>query len=51
MNFKKAGLFFGKLCSRDFGAPGCHPDTLIDLAKIDVASKGSVETICMIWEG
>ena len=51
MNFKKSGLFFGKLCSRDFGAPGCHPDTLIDLPKIDVASKGSVEPICMISEG
>ena len=37
MNFKKSGrffksrTFFGKACSRDFGAPGCHPSTLIDL--------------------
>ena len=35
----------------DFGAPGCHPSTLIDIANTALASKGSVETICMIWEG
>ena len=34
-----------------FGAPGCHPSTLIDLANTALASKGSVETICMISEG
>ena len=34
-----------------FGAPGCHPSTLIDLAITALASKGSVETICMISEG
>ena len=52
MNFKKIRrFFFGKLCSRDFGAPGCHPSTLIDLANTALASKGTVETICMITGG
>ena len=51
MNFKSQEVFFGKLCSRIFGAPGCHPSTLIDLANTALASKGSVETICMITEG
>ena len=51
-NFKKKGrFFFGKSCSRDFGAPACHPSTLIDFVNTALASKGSVETICMIWEG
>ena len=49
MNFKKSGLFFsGKSCSRDFGAPGCHPGTLIDLVDVALDSRDSVETICMI---
>ena len=30
-----------------FGAPRCHPSTLFDLANTVLASKGSVETICM----
>ena len=52
MNFKKSGhFFFGKSCSRDFGATGCHPGTLIDLVNVALDSKNSVETICMIWEG
>ena len=52
MNFKKSGHFFsGKSCSRGFGAPGCHPGTLIDLVNVALASRDSVETICMIWEG
>ena len=52
MNFKKSGHFFsGKSCSRDFGAPGCHPGTLIDLVNVALDSRDSVETICMIWEG
>ena len=34
-----------------FGAPGCHPGTLIDLVNVALDSKNSVETICMIWEG
>ena len=51
MNFKKGRFFFGKSCSRDFGAPGCHPSTLIYLANTALASKASVKTICMFWEG
>ena len=52
MNFKKSGrFFFGKSRSRDFGAPGCHPSTLIDLVKTALASTVCVETICMIYEG
>ena len=47
MKFKKLGHFFGKSCSRDFGAPGCHPSTLIDFANTSLASIGSVETKCM----
>ena len=44
-------FFFGKACSRDFGAPGCHPSTLIDLANTASANKSSVEPICIISEG
>ena len=52
MNFKKSGRFFsGKSCSSGFGAPGCHPGTLIDFVNTALANKGSVETICMVWEG
>ena len=52
MNFKKSGcFFFGKSCSRGFGATGCHPDTLIDLENIALVSKHSAENICMISEG
>ena len=52
MNFKKLGrfFFFGKSCSRGFGAPGCHPSSLIDLVNTALASKDSVETICMVHE-
>ena len=50
MNFKKLGHFFGKSCSRDFGAPGCHPSTLIDFINTALANRGSVETKCMIAE-
>ena len=52
MNFKKIRrFFFGKSCSRNFGAPGCHPSTLIDLANNALAIKRSVEINCMITEG
>ena len=51
MNFKKSGFFFGKSCSRGFGAPGCRPGTLIDLVNVALDSRDSVKTICMIWEG
>ena len=50
---KKTTFFFGKSCSRDFGAPACHPSTkqIIDFVNTALASKCSVETICLIWEG
>ena len=51
MNFKKRPFFFGKSSSRVFGAPGCHPGTLIDLVNTALLSRNSVKTICMIWEG
>ena len=51
MNFKKSGFFLGKLYSRIFGAPGCHPGTLIDIVNTGLDSKDSAETICMISEG
>ena len=34
-----------------FGTPGCHRSTLIDLANTALASKSSVEPICVISEG
>ena len=52
MNFKNLGHFFsGKSCFRDFGAPGCHPGTLIDLVNVALDIRESVETISMILEG
>ena len=52
MNFKKLGHFFsGKSCFRDFGAPGCHPSTLIDLVNTALARRDSEKNICMISEG
>ena len=48
---KKQDFFFGKSCSRSFGAPGCHASSLIDLANTALASKGSLETKCMITGG
>ena len=50
MNFKKVKIFFGKSCSRDFGAPGCHPSTLFDFINTAPANRGSVKTKCMIAE-
>ena len=44
-------FFSGKSCFQDFGAPGCHPVTLIDLANTALASKWSVEPKSMISEG
>ena len=50
-NFKKTGgFFFGKSCPRDFGAPACHPSTLIDFVNTALASTGPLEPICMISE-
>ena len=34
-----------------FWGPGCHLDTLIDLANVDLVSRHSAENICMILEG
>ena len=49
---KKKDVFFsGKSCSRDFGAPGCRPITLIDFVNTALASRTSVKTKCMITEG
>ena len=51
MNFKKnQDFFFGKPCSRVFGAPGCHASTLIDFANTALAHKSSLKPICMISE-
>ena len=52
MNFKKIRrFFFGKSCTRDFGAPVCHPSTFIDLSNTALVIKGLLKTICMISEG
>ena len=51
MSFKKSRRFVGKPCSRGFGAPGCHPSTLIDIVLTAFASRCSVKTICLISEG
>ena len=51
MNFKKSAFFFGKSCFRIFGAPGCHPGTLIDLVNTGLDSTDSAKTKCMITEG
>ena len=51
MNFKKRTFFFGKSCSRNFGAPACHPSILIVFVNTALAARDSVETICTIWDG
>ena len=51
MSFKKSRHFVGKPCSRDFGAPGCHPSTLVDIVHTALARKYSVKTVCLISEG
>ena len=52
MNFKKKDVFFSEnRATGDCGAPGCHPDTLIDLANIALAGRVSREPISMILEG
>ena len=33
------------------GAPSCYPSALIDLANNALASRDSLETVCMISEG
>ena len=51
MSFKKSRRLVGKPCSRDFGAPGCHPSTLFDIVHTALASKCSVKIICLISGG
>ena len=51
MSFKKSRRFVGKPCSRVFGAPGCHPSTIIAIAHTALASKCSLKTMCLISEG
>ena len=52
MIFKNSGgFFFGKSCTRDFGAPVCHPSTFIDLSNTALVNKCLLKTICMISEG
>ena len=46
--FQKIRIFFRKIVLPDFGAPGCHPSTLIDFINTALAKKGSVKTKCMI---
>ena len=51
-SFKESGgFFFGKSCSRVFGAHGSHASTLIDFANTALARKRSVKPICSISEG
>ena len=49
--FQKIMTFCRKTVLPGFGAPGCHPSTLIDLVHTALASKCSVKTICLISEG
>ena len=50
--FQKITTFCRKtVLPGNFGAPGCHPSTLIDIVHTALASKGSVKTICLISEG
>ena len=52
MNFKKIRtFFFRKFVLQGFWAPDCYPSTLIDVANTALASRDSVEAICMICEG
>ena len=48
--FQKITTFFRKTVLPGFGAPGCHPSTLIDIEHTALASKCSVKTICLISE-
>ena len=44
-------FFSGKSCFQDFGAPGCHPITLIDLANTALAIAGSEKPTRLISVG
>ena len=50
-DFQKIRIFFRKIVLPDFWGPGCNPSTLIDFANTALASKISLEPICMISEG
>ena len=49
--FQKITTFRRKIVLPGFGAPGCHPSTLIDIVHTALASKCSITTICLISEG
>ena len=52
MNFKSRTFFFcWEIVLQGYWGPGCHPDKLIDLANTALATRSSLETICMICEG
>ena len=52
MNFKSRTFFFlEKRAPGNFGAPGCHPSTLIDLANTALDSRCTVKTIWMTSKG
>ena len=52
MNFKKIRTFFSEnRAPRIFGAPDCHPSTLIDPLNTALASKVCRAPIYMISEG
>ena len=49
---KKSGIFFfRKLVLQGYWGPGCHLNTLIDLAKTALASNGFLNAICLFSEG
>ena len=49
---KNQEIFFSEnRAPRFFGAPDCHPSTLIDLLNLALAIKVCREPICMISEG
>ena len=50
--FQKYDVFFlEKRAPGNFGAPGCHPSTLIDPENTALDSRRTVETIWMISNG
>ena len=49
--FRKITTSCRKTVLPGFGAPGCHPSTLIGIVHTALASKCSVKTICLISEG
>ena len=52
MNFKKIrNFFFRKLVLQGYWGPGCHLNTLIDLANNALASNGFLNAICLFSEG